>query len=599
MQTKYIILIVLVLFLNCNIVNAEGFTVQSISKSNDSFLISLILNDGGEHITGYINGSEFEIPGIKVNSNIKFEVSKITEKLNYAVLNQGTLWYYSVIYYDASVFYDGAVCSSAPAYCFIIDIPDRIGFGADRIIIINRIPIGSYGGLQNPELSWIGTMALTIDGKQYKQNIGSGEAARGSVQLPIGSVQWLGSLVTGQAIPNQNLYVATHGINEPRWSIAPKTDYERYVKSLTETDTVLNVWDEQQKKYKGWQRETYEEMICQDVLCSSVFNVVTIHNANAERLLTKNVMIDYGAVTAKSSIAGYDGNIYDVIDRKISNPMILLKVKASALDIITLSGKPLIKDISVSPFSSGDSNGYVKVMFQNIGDAQGTFAARINGSFESNKITVPKGETGTLVLFLKDNLNASEIRKENVEIYDIASGASDSREFIVNVTQPKTFIPNTTRVYNDLETKSDITGMVEYKKQECSTGIWHFSNGEYQCTDIKDAIIVPVIQETIKPPQPFIIDPPKEEEAGFDYLWIAIILLIIILIALIVKYILSFNIFSMARSRQKKGFAPVMFVLGLLALLILYVLYWESVQDFANEIMNNMMIEMIKRSVKI
>jgi len=578
---------------------AGGFTVTSVSKSNDSFLISLILNDGGQTISGYINGSEFDIPGIKINSSIKFEVSKVIEKLNYAVLNQGTLWWYLIIYYDASGFYDGAVCPDVPAvYCFVIDVPGRIGFGYDRVIAINRVPIGSYGGLQNPELSWIGTMALTIDGKQYKQNIGSGEAARGSIQFPIGNVQWLGSLVTGQAIPNQNLYVATHGIDAPRWSISPKADYERYVKSLTEVDTVLNVWDEQQNKYRAWQRETYEEMICQDVLCSSVFNVVTMHNANAERLLTKNVMIDYGSVTAKSSLAGYDGNIYDVIDRKIANPMVILKVKASALDIMTLSGKPLIKDISVSPFSSGDSNGYVKLMVQNIGDAQGTFTARINGSFESNKITLQKDEIGTLVLFLKDNLNASEIRKENIEVYDIASGETDSREFIVNVTQPKTFIPNDLRAYNDVITKSNDEGTVEYKLLDCSSGIFHYIGGKYQCTDINDAVIVPVVQETIKPPSSFIIDPPKED-AGFDYLWIAIILLIIILIALIVKYILSFNILSMARSRQKKGFAPVMFVLGLLALLILYVLYWESVLGYANEIMNNMMIEIIKMKVNL
>ncbi len=583
MKIKFIVLIVIILFLLSNNASAEGFIVQSISKNNDIFLISIVLNDGGQTIEGYVNGSDFDIPGLTVNSKIKLEVSRIFESLTYAVLNQGTLWKYDVRYYDANDFYTGAVCPGVPAYCFIIDVPGRIGFSADRIIVINRIPAGSYGGLQNPDLSWIGTMTLTIDEKQYKQNIGSGEAARGVIQFPIANVQWVGSLVTGQATPNQNLYTATHRLDTTRWNIAPKTEYEKYIKSLTETDTILNVWDEQQKKYKAWQQETYEEMICQDVLCSNVANMATLHNANVETILSQNVRIDYGAVTARSSIAGYDGNIYDVIDRRISNPELVLRIKASVFKISYSTGKPKIDRIDAPIFASGDNTGYVKIYVTNVGNASGTFAARVNNSPESQKTTLSPEEQGYLTLFLS-NLNSSI---ENVEVYDINSGETDNKDFQITVTQVKTFISNETRVYNDLVTKSDETGMYEYKELDCSSGIFHFSDGKYQCTTIENTKILPVIQETVKPPQSFIIDPPKV--INYDYSWLLFLFVGILLTALVMSLIPGRG------ASRKKGLAPLIFVGLLVVFGILLVLYWENVRDFGS----SLMIEIMKRSMKI
>lgn len=561
----------------------EGFTVQSVTKENDYFRIALVLNDGGQAITGYINGSEFQFEGLNVSSKIKLEISKITESLNYAVLNQGTLWKYDVRYYDAIDFYTGAVCPGVPAYCFLIDVPGRIGFGTDRIIVINRVPAGSYGGLQNPDLSWIGTMTLTIDDKQYKQNIGSGEAARGAIQFPIANVQWVGSLVTGKATPNQNLYTVIHKIDTTRWNIAPKTEYEKYLKSLTETDTILNIWDEQQKKYKAWQRETYEEMICQDVLCSAVANMITLHNANVETLLSKNVKIDYDAVTASSSISGYDGNIYDIIDHRISNPELIIRIKANALSVSYSIGKPKIERIDAPAFASGDNNGYVRIYVQNVGNASGTFAARTNRSPESPKVTLQPGEQGILTLFLSD-INSSI---GNIEVYDINSGESDEKDFQIIVTQARIFIPNTTRVYNDLVTTSDVSGMYEYKELDCSSGIFHFSYGEYQCTTIQDTKILPVVQETIKPPQSFIIDPPKKE--SIDYSWLLFLILGILLTTI------AMSIVSGRSNNRKKGYAPLIFVGLLVVFVILLVLYWENVQDFGN----NLMIEIIKMRLQI
>lgn len=581
---KFIVLIVIVLFLLSNNANAEGFVVQSITKSNDTFIITMVLNDGGQTIEGYINGSDFDIPGIKVNSKIKLEVSKITESLTYAVLNQGTIWMYDVRYYDANDFYTGAVCPESPAYCFIIGVPGRIGFGANRIIVINRVPVGSYGGLQNPDLSWIGIITLTIDGKQYKQNIGSGEAARGAVQFPIANVQWVGSLVTGQAVPNQNLYTATHKLDMPRWNIAPKTKYEKYIKSLTETDTILNIWSEQEKKYSPYlDRTTKEELVCRDILCSAVVNLATLHNANVGTLLNKNIRIDYGAVTADSSVSGYDGNIYDVINRRISNPELILRIKANTLKISYYIGKPQIDRIDAPAFASGDNNGYAKIYVTNVGNATGTFVARINGSPESQKTTLSPKEQGYLTLFLT-NLNSSLV---NVEVYDINSGESDDKDFQITVTQAKTFIPNQTRVYNDLVTKSDTSGMFEYKELDCSSGIFHFSDGKYQCTTIQDTKVLPVIQETIKPPQSFILDPPKKE--AIDYSWLLFLLAGILLTALVMSLI------SGRGTNRKKGYAPLIFVGLLIVFGILLVLYWENVQDFGN----SLVIEIVKRSMKI
>lgn len=605
-MVKIMIKLVCVLVLICLLpypVTAEGFTVTSISASNyisnnetlqkANVTISLILDDGGQSISGLINPSDFELSNVKVQQPVKIEISKITETLNYAILNQGAIWKYISIYHDAPGFWEGAKCDPAPSFCYQID-NGRIGIGVDRYLVVTRIPAGSYGALQNPNLAWIGTIAVTINGTQYKQNIGSGEAARGAIQfnnIPM-NVQWVGSLVTGQATPNPNLYTPSHRLDASRWNTAPRTFYEVYLKSLTELDTSLNLLAGQDKQNIG---ASWDKLVCTDILCSSVINLLTIHNANVEALLSQNVKIDYSSVTAKSSSAGYDGHIYDVIDRKISNPMLVIRMKATLLNIILSVGKPKIDKIECPDFATGDNDGYARVFVQNVGDATGTFTARTNKSFESPRITLQPQEKGILTLFLQD-VNSSI---GNIEVYDINSGESDSRDFQLNVTQAKTFIPNTTRTYNELVTKSTPDGMNEVKILDFSGDtngdgqkeepcILSWQNGEYQCTDIQDAKIVPLVQET-QPLKSFIIEPPAPKEDSFEYMWVIVLILGLILIMLLM------NAFGNSRPRSKKGYAPVLiiFVLGLLACVILYVQYWGTVQGIVNDFMLKYAIENI------
>ena len=605
------ILVIIFYLMLCFPVMAGGFTVKSIDMVGDTFLVNVIANGGGNSLKGVISPSDFNIPGIQVNSTIIFEISNVAETLTYAPINMGTgaLWHYKLTYYEAGDdFWTGAYCAPIPAYCFIT-IPGRLnGFGNQQTVVIEKVPAGSYGVFQNPDRSSNAIAKVTVGGKIFKENIGSGESAKTHVQfknVPI-SIMFAGAVLTGKAVPTQYPYVATHPIGASQWRVADRPAYDNIVNSMIQIDTKLDIWKEQEKKYKSWaEKTTREELVCPDKFCSPIQRMTEAHNIQIKELLNKNVQIDYGAITVKSNIAGYNGNIYHVLDRTIANNEYIINIKASALDIMVLSGKPQINNIITSSFASGDGNAFIRVIFTNEGNNTGTFAAVTNGSFESNKITLAPREQGNLVLFLKDGMNASDILKENVEVYDIASGASDSREFTVNTTQPKTYIPNSTRVYNDVVIKADISGMQETKEAECSTGLWQFIDGKYQCQDIKTAVMIPQVVETIKPPQPFIIDPPaKPPEPTFDYMWIAIILLIIILIVLLIKYILSFNILSMARSRQKKGSAPATFVmLGLLVLLILglslYALYWESVLDLGNKMMNDMMIEIVKSKVKL
>jgi len=268
---------------------SEGFIVESITSSqpinnygdlnNTNFTINLVVNDGGQSISGYI--SDFsQIPNVKVKTPIKLEISRIQELLTYPIVNQGTVWKYSYVIHDAPNAFEGAKCDPKPAYCFEVDM-GRLGIGKDRVVSVSRYPAGSYARFQNPDISWLGTITLTINGTQYKQQIGSGEKARGSVYFKNASVMWLGSLVTGRGVPNQNLCVGTNRIGANRWRISNLVNYEYYTKSLGEVDTTLSIWQQNEKDYYG---EDWDNQACKDHYCTAVLNKIFLHNILTDTL---------------------------------------------------------------------------------------------------------------------------------------------------------------------------------------------------------------------------------------------------------------------------------------------------------------------------
>jgi len=563
----------LLLLLAIPIATAGGFTLKSISSthiiSNNESLskanitADLTANGGGQSLSGTIDDFSQLGDNLKVQSPIKISMGNIQERLNYQILNQGALYKFTSYYLDAPGLFTGTECPQAPSLCFKIDT-DRIGFGYDRLLIVDRIWAASFGYFGNPDISWKGEMTMSINGMQYTEAIGSGEDARGNLQFHdskgnwMANVMWIGSLVSGQAVPNQDNYVASK-TSGSQWQVSGKAYYEKYIKSLSESDTLLQI--------KADEPSVSENPSCKDEFCSDVLNILTIHNSIIDELLSQNTRIDYSSVTSDSEQVISGGSMVSVLDRTIAFPELIITMHASDLGITILTGIPQIESIDIHNSASGDNTALVIGHIKNTGDFQGTFIGNIPGSHESNKLTLAPNEVGDIVLFLNDTVAGT--RAEMLTVYDINSGASDSKEFEISITEAKKFIPNSTLVFDDVVQTATSDGMSSANVLDCSGGIFTMTSNGYDCIPLKDAKVEQPKQQVISA-APISISNPDNAPKGNTllYLWILVIIFGIIFMCLLI-----YKIFTIGSRTQKKSIRAAFWGIAVVVILVMSLLY--------------------------
>ena len=556
MKIKNILFVILLLI---GTAAGQGFTVKSVSyvpshigDHNGNVTILFSVNDAGQKITGTWNGEGLP-EDVKLSQPVTIQVHNHTETLTYPILNYGSpIHKYYYYYVDAPSWSEGAKCPSKPAYCYPIDT-DRAGIGLDRVIVVYRDTVGSVGALGNPDLSQKITLSLTLNDIEYSQDIGSGQEARGAVVFRTDNNQWIanaiwtGMTMTGAGTPNQDLYIATH-LQNGDWQIAYKNYYDEYVKSLTDTDTKLALWqDEYPDNFDNYGYSLYANYVninklCEDSICSPVLNQINLHNAAADDFINQNVQIDYAAPTFNQETEITNGNVIEHLNRQIGFAEIVLTMSASDIGIVSLAGTPKITDISIQNYSSGDTFTNIKVSVTNAGKAQGTFGVITPGSYEQ-RLTLEPDDSGFVILKV---INLKEgVHTGKIEVYDLASEENDTQQYQVNVAAPKLFVPNDANVYNNALIQSDKAGMQEEIVDDCHDGIWQisFDDGErYNCihkADIPDP--VPAKKEIISLLPPVPVSPlstqlPKSvPDSGIElYVWIIMILILIIVIMMLV-----------------------------------------------------------------
>ncbi len=492
---------------------AEGFTILSIDSTKINSNSDLakanftlhLATGGGQYVVGNFGNETFldYLTNIIIRDPLKIEIGNIKEKLAYPILNQGQLFKYEYHYIEKTDWWKSAECDGS-TFCF----PTTSGY--NRILAINRIPVGMYGAFGKPDISWSGKMIVTINGIPNSKDIGSGESTFGSVNFEsitgewIAHATWIGSLVTGQATPQENLYVPTYRTENKQWKTASKTYYDIYTKSLSETDTKLTTWKEQNYEQLGSGLfDPIKVSICKDSECSNVLNYITVHNINLDTLTNSNVQIDYGSVTTTSSTTItkkegniITGNVIDTLDRRIANPEIIMVVKASTLNPYIPVGIPQIESITAETFDSGDNNGAAYIKIKNIGDAKGTFSAYLTdesktftsqSNVESAKITLDKGESGTITMHIGYNDNLQDITKTGlITVYEVNSPDSKTtttKDFIINMKSAKVCAPNEYRVYSNEIYKCNGDGTDEAKTLTCD-GLLKKVDGKYICEEV-------------------------------------------------------------------------------------------------------------------
>jgi len=550
-------------------VSSEGFTVKSVSSfpiisNNDNVsganvTIDIIANSGGQSVTG----SWDSIGSLKLSHPFKLVLSDSKETFTYPIENQGVLHKYNSYYFDGD-------CPAAPAYCY------PVADAENKKFIVSRIDQGSYGRFGNPDRASESNIFLSLNGTILHSKLGSGRTSN-SLYLDdgqwIANIQQVGAAITGLSTPNQNNYIATK--TSSIWNVTPYVDFVEYTKTLTETDIRLREYQENTELVLAWNGiKVYKNPSCIDLFCSNILKLINAHNANYEKLVSKNVKIDYGSPTSEPKTITGKGNIINIFDRRVAYDEFIITMRASRLGVIVPIGNPKILNIESPDCIGGDNNCYITVKIENIGDSHGTFGIIADNAAES-RLNLKPGEIGTSRLYIT-NITEGKLYGI-VEVYDLNSGNKDIKNFETIITPSKIYIPNQETVYNDVIFKSDSSGMKNNITQDCTTGIFQFTNGQYDCYALKNlnAPVAAIGQNggdtTITASQ---------EITTFDYLKIIAGILIIILLIIVA--------FKLPGGRSKKGYWGAALTLGASVAIIIFLLYyvpWPEIIKRLNNIL--------------
>ncbi len=572
---RIIIILYIVLFMLVPSALSEGMSIRSVSMFpysglyNANVTISVVIDGGGQVVSGVWTGDGLP-DGVKLSYPFEIRAENNIEIVKYLLLNQGSLKLYNSYFKVAEDGWNGAICDEKPKFCFPVNT-SRIGFGLDAAFIVDRISSGSYARFGSSLISKSVDLVFKMNGTEYRQTIGSGQMSRGSVVFKtekgerIGNAYWTGYSSTGVYPPNQDNYIATH-LPGQSWKIAYLTDYEKYIKSLTETDTLLQNLDNDlvpgfDKEGFEWTSSYKDLDMCKDSFCSSVLNMVNLHNINYESLTTKNIQIGYGSPTSGQKTVIDNGNVIVTSKMPIGYSEIILVMSASQIGVVVSSGKPQIDNISITNYSSGDNTGNVNIGIRNIGSASGTFGVRVNGSSEL-KITLNSGSSGSVNIPVAEMTEG--INYNQVEVYDINTGETATRDFQVNVSAPKNFRPNESEPYNGVTKKSDAAGMTEKEDIRCTDGIWQSVNGDYECLKLKDVVEPAAPKKELK----FNLPVSKSNTINNDEIFTKFNLgLIIVILGLVILLIIGVG------SRTKKKSIGRVF-LGIIHLICVLIIIW-------------------------
>lgn len=479
----------------------QGFTIESISTtqviSNDAdlqsadLIVATVANGGGQSIVGEFSGADLtqKISNLLIQYPLKIEIGGISETLKYPIRNEGSLFKYEHAFSESAYWASDAKCLSGYEFCFLNVAKSTWLGNYYRTVNVRKVAAGSYGRLDNPNIYWTGALTTTINGVPFSKEIGSAEQA-GSVEFKsltgefVARAQWDGSLITGQAVPNPGLYIAT--FKDGRWKVSDAKYYDDYRASLPKVDAVIYTWASFGAGY-GFQ----------DTEAQGLISLINAHNANVDTLTSQDTIITYTSATGESlshttSGGANDGTVLEATNRRISSPRIIFTIKAAKLGVLIPVGKPQIISVEAKTFSSGDNNGVAIATFKNIGTATGTFAATFTDSsglfspesnVETTKVQVAPGQTAQIAVFISHGSQASEVtRTAKMRVYDYNKPSNyDEKDFGITMTQPKTCVPGSSRTDGGIVYTCKPDGSGEEITLDCSQGILGFADGKYSC----------------------------------------------------------------------------------------------------------------------
>jgi len=416
-------------------------TSQVISNDNDIagawFWIDTTLGSG-QVITGVVDPATFKAKsGYETQKQFKITANTQMEMIDYSIVNDArTIYSYSVS--------KMASCPTGTAY----DIEMKLlGIFTVNHICVQKLPSGIKGHFNNPNINFATDVSVQVGtGTPITRKIGSQSTSAtftDSANNQIAIAQWAGSLVTGDAAPNQDNYVpyfrAKFFGDTEKWYVAMKDDYTEWIAREAAADSQLQQYVAHPSDF-GCSGE--------DACVNIIKNLVAVPNAMSDKVLNSDYKI--AATQQKLSETSLSsGAVRVYLNRNLNNPNILFKVRASSVGVIINTGMPDILSVSSSEFGSGET-GIINVEVMNIGTSSATFSATFSGcdpfipANSAQNVGFAAGETKNIILQVSHGAVNTDLTKTcTVKVSDFNNPTKyDTASVSVSMTAGKICVPD-------------------------------------------------------------------------------------------------------------------------------------------------------------
>ncbi len=461
----------------------QGFTVTSVSLTNilhpgDSasqtqWLVTLVLNGGGQSLVGSLTNSTINYQGLTSAYPLQISGSTNPEKAFYVISNSNP----SPIYKFAAVEEVGSLstplgvvtgATSAPdcpqsqsGWTYISEkdfVTTGLWLGNNDVAIartcIYETLVGNEAQISGtPNIQSSSILSLTSNGNQQSLNI---DYSQQSATSSDGSIQanWVGSLVTGNAAPGGNLYVAINNPNTQSWNVQSESSYNAYSTMFAQTQSLLATQTYAQSSLPPVCLNLVQSITSQtpniiaDCMLNNIVNpAFATNNQEAQALISSSTTI--GDLTAQftSNYNGKNAFVISLDNSFVNNQEITLRLNGAFIGVVIPEGTPKIISSTSSPFNSGN-NGTIQVTVENLGNAVGSFYASLsncNGiaTQSSAKYSVSAGQTQEIDIPIYTS-DATQVINDQctVTVTDYNGGGSDSAQVNVQSKPANQCTPN-------------------------------------------------------------------------------------------------------------------------------------------------------------
>jgi hypothetical protein len=503
-KIKVVIISCLLLILaNFVFAQSEGFTVSSVSTSSvitkdtdpakTYWIINTQFNGGGQSIVGTVSPDTVKsFMGGKVytKQNLSIQVTSVNEQVAYEVVNQAVpIYEYSIEVFEGNKSFlgyynsDAPPCPSGTKWDIALGKSTLLGKIAKRYCV-TRIQVGTKGVYNNPTIGFNAKIKVSVGSKSDESTICSGSTSGcdgSSVSFgDLGVASWSGSLVTGESPPNQNNYVAIKRFDSNKWQIASSSLFDSYYTKVGAADVMLTDYA-LTLPISGDSQEAITQA------GKKIVAAVTPVNQAADLLLDEDTSFTTSQFSTRDRNTG---KVTVTLQRSLTSPNVIFRIRADWLGIYIPSGEPQILSVKSTAFQSGES-GTVDVQVQNIGEAQGTFSAMlvdcdpfvISSSAQTSRKTIQSGDIDTIQISINGGTAARDLSKGcSVKVYDVNDPAIfTTADLTLEMKKPKICVPEIMYAEGKTIKKCNLAGSAIDIISTCQYGIIDDGLGGLSC----------------------------------------------------------------------------------------------------------------------